>query len=141
MATKATPSARAPRGTKILTQAFFSAAEEIPEPQRDEVVKAALASIRDALKATREKAQAVKAKAKAGKQAAKYKAAAKPATKTASAAPAAPAVKKAVKQAVPASKGLKVTKKQHTAPAKATPRQAQSKSTDQEPATDETSAA
>jgi hypothetical protein len=141
MATKATPSARAPRGTKILTQAFFLAAEQIPEPQRDEVVKAALASIHDALKATREKAQAVKAKAKAGKQAAKHKAAAKPATKTASAAPAAPAAKKAVKQAVPALKGSKVTKKQHTAPAKATPTQAQSKSTDQEPATDETSAA
>ena len=73
MATKATTSARAPRGTKILTQAFFSAAEEIPEPQRGEVVKAALASIRDALKATREKAQAVKAKTRAGKQAAKRK--------------------------------------------------------------------
>jgi hypothetical protein len=141
MATKATTSARAPRGTKILTQAFFSAAEEIPEPQRGEVIKAALASIRDALKATREKAKAVKAKAKAGKQAAKRKAAAKPVTKTASVAPAAPAAKNAVKKAAPASKGSKVAKKKHAAPAKATPEQAQPKATNQEPATDEAAAA
>ena len=47
MAKAAASSARAPRGTRVLTQAFFSAAEEIPEGQRDAVVKAAFASIRD----------------------------------------------------------------------------------------------
>ena len=66
MAKAAASSARAPRGTRVLTQAFFSAAEEIPEGQRDAVIKAAFASIRDALKEAREKAKATKAKAKAG---------------------------------------------------------------------------
>jgi hypothetical protein len=69
MATKATTSARAPRGTKVLTQAFFTAADEVPEAQRGAVVKAALAAIRDELKAVREKAAAAKTKAK-GKSAA-----------------------------------------------------------------------
>jgi hypothetical protein len=55
---------RAPRGTKNLAKAFFAAADEIPEPQRAEVVKAALALIRDELKAAREKVAVVKAKAK-----------------------------------------------------------------------------
>jgi hypothetical protein len=63
---KAAASSRAPRGTRVLTQAFFAAAEEIPEGQRDAVVKAALALIRDTLKEAREKAKAAKAKAKAG---------------------------------------------------------------------------
>ena len=66
--TKPSSAARAPRGTKILAKAFFAAADEIPEPQRAEVVKAALALIRDELKAEREKVAAAKAKAKkAGK--------------------------------------------------------------------------
>src|SRR3954468_10501192 len=65
---KAAASSRAPRGTRVLTQAFFSAAEEIPEGQRDAVVKAAFASIRDTLKETREKAKAAKAKTKTSKQ-------------------------------------------------------------------------
>src|ERR1700712_624458 len=55
---------RAPRGTKILAKAFFAAAEEIPEPQRDAVIKAAYAAIREELKAMREKAVLAKAKAK-----------------------------------------------------------------------------
>jgi hypothetical protein len=63
---KAAASSRAPRGTRVLTQAFFSAAEEIAEGQRDAVVKAAFASIRDTLKEAREKAKTAKAKAKAG---------------------------------------------------------------------------
>ena len=66
---KAAASSRAPRGTRVLTQAFFSAAEEIPEGQRDAVVKAAFASIRDALKEARDKAKAAKDKAKAGRPA------------------------------------------------------------------------
>jgi hypothetical protein len=139
MATKTTTSARAPRGTKILTQAFFSAAEEIPEPQRGDVIKAALTSIRDTLKVTREKAQAVKAKA--GKQVAKSKAAAKPAKKTASVASAAPATQNAVKKATPALKGPKAATKKHAAPVKAMLKPAQPKATNQESATDEAAAA
>jgi ubiquinone biosynthesis protein UbiJ len=65
MAIKATATARAPRGTKVLTQAFFSAADSIPEAQRAAVVKAALAAIRDELRNTRDKARIAKAKAKA----------------------------------------------------------------------------
>jgi hypothetical protein len=59
-----TVATRAPRGTKTLTQAFFSAAAGIPESQRDAVVKAALAAIRDQLKEDREKVKVAKAKAK-----------------------------------------------------------------------------
>src|SRR3978361_2571498 len=55
---------RVPRGVKALTKAFFAAADEIPEPQRAEAVKAALALIRDELKAARRKEAAAKAKAK-----------------------------------------------------------------------------
>jgi hypothetical protein len=65
----ATPTVRAPRGTKVLAQAFFTAAEGIPEAQRGAVVKAALALIRDDLKIAREKAAVAKTKAK-GKSAA-----------------------------------------------------------------------
>jgi len=61
---KTSSATRVPRGTKILTKAFFAAADEIPEPQRAEVVKAALALIRDELKAAREKVAVAKAKAK-----------------------------------------------------------------------------
>jgi hypothetical protein len=69
---KTSSATRAPRGTKILAKAFFAAADEIPEPQRAEVVKAALAAIRDELKTAREKVAVAKAKAKgkAGKAAA-----------------------------------------------------------------------
>jgi len=69
---KTSSATRAPRGTKILAKAFFAAADEIPEPQRTEVVKAALAAIRDELKIAREKVAVAKAKAKgkAGKPAA-----------------------------------------------------------------------
>ena len=64
---KAAASSRAPRGTRVLTQAFFSAADEIPESQRDAVVQAALASIRDTLKEARDKAKTARTKAKAGR--------------------------------------------------------------------------
>jgi hypothetical protein len=56
--------ARAPRGTKILTKAFFDAAEEFPETVRADVVKASLALIRETLKVNREKASTARAKAK-----------------------------------------------------------------------------
>ena len=64
MAIKTSASTRAPRGTKTLTQAFFAAADSIPEAQRNAVVKAALLAIRDQLKVDREREQAAKAKAK-----------------------------------------------------------------------------
>lgn len=61
---RAAASTRAPRGTKILIQAFYAAADEIPESSRTAVVKAALAAIREELKDNRARASAVKAKAK-----------------------------------------------------------------------------
>ena len=61
---KSNGASRMPRGTKILAKAFFTAADEIPEPQRAEVIKAALVAIRDELKMAREKAAVAKAKAK-----------------------------------------------------------------------------
>ena len=61
---KATSATRAPHGTKILAKAFFTAADEVPEPQRADVIKAALALIREELKTRREKAAVAKAKAK-----------------------------------------------------------------------------
>jgi hypothetical protein len=105
MAIKSTTSTRAPRGTKTLTQAFFSAADSVPEAQRDAVVKAALAAIRDELKADKAKAKMARAKARskpvrttaakptASKPAAK--AAAKATTKSPAKAAAAPKMKRA----------------------------------------------
>jgi hypothetical protein len=61
---QATTFTRALRGTKVLTQAFFIGAGEIPEAQRAAVVKAALIAIRDEIKASREKAAIAKTKAK-----------------------------------------------------------------------------
>ncbi len=49
---------RAPRGTKTLTQAFFSALSEIPEDRRDAVAKAAQSAIREELQARRLKKSA-----------------------------------------------------------------------------------
>jgi hypothetical protein len=65
----------------MLTQAFFGAADAIPEAQRAAVVKAALTAIRNELKADREKAAAAKAKAKSMSLA--KKAVAKPGKKAA----------------------------------------------------------
>jgi len=97
---KATTTGRAPRGTKVLTQAFFAAADAIPEPQRPAVVKAALAAIRDEIKAAREKAAAAKAKAKSASPV--KKAAPRPAKK--------PAPKKtALKKAAAKKSAAKVT--------------------------------
>ena len=64
MAKTATATTRAPRGTKIVAEAFLAAANEIPEPQRADVVKAALALIGDRLKAARDKAKLAKGKQK-----------------------------------------------------------------------------
>jgi hypothetical protein len=65
MAKTGTTSIRAPRGTKVVAEAFFTALNEIPEPQRADVVKAALALIRDRLKDARGKAKLAKGKQKA----------------------------------------------------------------------------
>ena len=40
MGKSATATDRAPRGTKVLAQAFFTAADGIPDDRRDAVVKA-----------------------------------------------------------------------------------------------------
>jgi hypothetical protein len=65
MAIKADSRARSPRGTKILTQAFFEALDGIPGAQQKAVATAALAGIRDELKAQRLKAKETASKAKA----------------------------------------------------------------------------
>src|SRR5271165_3387453 len=59
-----TTAARAPRGTKPVSQAFFTALETVPEASRPAVAKAAHAMIRDELKAMREKSKAAAAKNK-----------------------------------------------------------------------------
>ncbi len=73
---------RAPRGTKPVIQAFFSALNAIPEASRAAVAKAAQMMIRDELKNRRDKSRALAAKAKAKAKASKpgaVKRAAKPA--------------------------------------------------------------
>jgi hypothetical protein len=62
----ATTTIRAPRGTKNLSLAFFAAADAIKEDKRPAAIKAALASIRGELKASRERAKL--AKSRAGKR-------------------------------------------------------------------------
>jgi len=68
---------RAPRGTKILTKAFFDAALQFPETVRANVVKASLELIRETLKGNREKASATTAKANPAKAVKAVKAAPK----------------------------------------------------------------
>jgi hypothetical protein len=62
--------ARAPRGTGTLKRAFYDAARHIPEDKRGEIIKAAIASIRDDLRAETDKARAARQKARvaAGKK-------------------------------------------------------------------------
>lgn len=55
---------RAPRGTKILTQAFFAALSDIPQPQQEAVGKAALAAIKEQLQVKRQKAKSAEARAR-----------------------------------------------------------------------------
>jgi hypothetical protein len=64
MAIKEATRARAPRGTKVLTQAFFVALDGIPPTQQKAVASAALAGIRDELKARRAKDKEAAARAK-----------------------------------------------------------------------------
>ena len=95
-----TSPARAPRGTKPVSQAFFAALESVPDASRAAVGKAALTMIRDEMKTRKDKLKMAAAKEKAAtvKDKAKTKApavAAKPAPKR-SAKPAAKRAAKAV---------------------------------------------
>jgi hypothetical protein len=98
MAIKEDARARAPRGTKNVTQAFFTALEGVPENQQEAVASAALAGIRDEVKARRLKRReaAVKAKAKTPtkRKAPTSRAAAPAATRRAPAAASKPAAAK-----------------------------------------------
>ena len=104
---KAETATRAPRGTKPVAQAFFTALDTIPEATRLAVSKAALVMIRDEMKAAKDKikATAVKAKAAAAKEKTKA-AAAKPAVTKA----AKPAVKKVAPKAAKVAKPAKAAK-------------------------------
>jgi hypothetical protein len=107
MPAKETVATRAPRGTKTLTQAFFSAADGIPESQRGPVIKAALVAIRGQLKEDREKVKV--AKAKATVKAAKAPSAVRP--KPAAAAPKKQRVIAAKGKSAKAKPGRKATPK------------------------------
>jgi 1,4-alpha-glucan branching enzyme len=126
MARTATTTTRAPRGTKIVADAFFAACNEIPEPQRADVTKAALTMIRDRLKDTREKAKLAHKQKAAGKKAA----APTPAPK----APATTAKKTPGKAATPKKAARKVTEDAPTPEAPAmTPAAKQSSETEEMP--------
>jgi hypothetical protein len=56
---------RAPRGTKIVAQAFFAALADIAEGQQAAVASAAVNAIRDTLKQRQAKTKLAAAKAKA----------------------------------------------------------------------------
>ena len=103
-----TAATRSPRGTKPVSQAFFSALETIPEASRPAVEKAALAMIRDEIKMRREKTKAAAAKEKARTPAPEK--AAKPA-----------AAKRTAKAAPPAVNGTEAPKRRGRKPATETP--------------------
>ena len=91
MAIKDDARTRAPRGTKNVTQAFFEALDGIPDNQQAAVATAALAGIRDEVKARRLKGKEAAARAKAkvpAKTKTPPKAKAAPAWKAKKAAPA-----------------------------------------------------
>ncbi len=62
MAISAASRPRAPRGTKILTQAFFAALNDIPEIQQEAVAKAALVAVKEQLQLRRQKAKLLSAR-------------------------------------------------------------------------------
>lgn len=96
MAIKDDARTRSPRGTKNVTQAFFEALDGIPDNQQAAVATAALAGIRDEVKARRLKGKEAAARARA-KAPAKTKAPAR-----AKAAPARKATKAAARRAAAA---------------------------------------
>lgn len=53
---------RAPRGAGNIKKAFFDAAKDVPDDRRAEVLKAAVASIRDELKAEIDRAKKARQK-------------------------------------------------------------------------------
>jgi hypothetical protein len=65
MAKAETTSTRAPRGSKIVTQAFFAALDAVPKMQQAAVFKAAQTMIRDEFKARKGKAVTAAAKERA----------------------------------------------------------------------------
>ncbi len=67
MAKSESTSIRAPRGTKPVMTAFFTALDATPEASRAAIAKAAQVMIRDELKMRREKVKAAAAKLKARK--------------------------------------------------------------------------
>ena len=67
---KADSSTARPRGTKPVSQAFFTALDSVPAAQQSAVGKAALAMIRDEIRNRRDKQKAMAAKAKASGKAA-----------------------------------------------------------------------
>ena len=122
MAKTETISTRSPRGTKPVSEAFFTALARIPTASRGVVAKAAQAMIRDELKIQRDKAKAADAKQKAAKPVAvKAPVAAKQtgATKKAVATkPSAPATKaKAKKVSKPVQAKTPAAEKSETKPA------------------------
>jgi hypothetical protein len=135
---KIAASNRAPRGTKNLAQAFFAAADEIPESSRAAVVKAALAAIREELKDNRARASAAKAKAKGraapvkGRKAAGRPKAAAKAGRRASSAKA-----KTARNAAPAKAKRASVKRGRKATRKSAPKQEQTR---EQPQVDENTA-
>jgi hypothetical protein len=67
MAKTESTSTRAPRGTKPVMAAFFTALDAAPEASRAAIARAAQVMIRDELKARRDKVKAAAAKLKARK--------------------------------------------------------------------------
>ncbi len=66
MARKETSATRAPRGSRVVSQAFFAALGTVPEIQQAVVARAAQAMIRDELKGRRETAGKTVAKGSRG---------------------------------------------------------------------------
>ncbi len=95
-----TSPSRAPRGTKPVIQAFFTALDAIPEATRAAVAKAAQTMIRDELKGRKEKMKVAAAKEKARKPTAPAKA---PKASTPKAAPKVAKTSKAAASKMPAA--------------------------------------
>jgi len=119
MAIKDDARTRAPRGTKNVTQAFFEALDGIPDNQQAAVATAALAGIRDEVKARRLKGKEAAARAKA-KAPAKTKAPTKAKAAPARRAAAAPSKPVAAKKA-PARKKLAAKATKRRSPSQSAP--------------------
>ena len=125
---KAETTNRAPRGTKPVMQAFFTALDAIPEASRAAVGKAAQAMIRDEMKGRKDKLKLAAAKEKE-----KTRKPAEPA-KAAKAAPAPKAAPKAAAAKKPAAKRTPAAKANGAEPA-ATPAKRRPRKTAEAPTT------